>query len=199
MVMPYSPAANAKSVRSLAVAGVLLAVFSGGCSQTSQQPGTGATAAALNAKGVAAKDPKAAREWFQKAIAADSYYGPAYNNLGIVLLNEGEYFEAAKAFDQAIRNMPNNPEPRVNLGLVYEDADQLEKARDQYQQALTVAPESIDALQALTRVQVRLDRVDDRTVEAFRQIALRGTDAQWQSWAKSMLIRFAGSSDATQP
>lgn len=197
--MSYLSLAHRVIDRSSAAVAMVALICAGGCSQTSHQSDSPATAASLNTKGVISKDPAVAKAWFQKAIAADPYFGPAYSNLGIALLREADYFDAARAFDQAIRNMPNNPEPRVYLGLVYEDAGQLDKAVDKYQQALAVAPESIDALQALTRVQVKLDRVDEKTVEALRQVAMRGTDDEWKSWARQMLLRFGAAVDTTQP
>jgi tetratricopeptide (TPR) repeat protein len=169
---------------------VLLAALVAGCAQLPPAIKNTSAAASLNAKGIAANDPKQAKEFFQKALAADPYYGPAYNNLGVSLLNESQYFDAAKSFDQAIHLMPNDPEPRIHLGLVYENAGQYQNALEQYNQALVLAPESIDALQALTRVQVRLDQVDEKTVERLRMIAIRGTDATWQAWATRVLIRY---------
>ena len=87
------------------------------------------TAPAFNAKGIAAKDPAEAKRLFQQAIAVDRLYGPAYNNLGVVYLNEGNYYEAARAFDEAIKLMPGDPAPRLHLGVVYEDAGQFNVPR----------------------------------------------------------------------
>ncbi len=172
-----------------------------GCSTVPHDKSGSTTASELNAKGIAAKDPQQAKMFFQRAIAADPYDGPAYNNLGILFLNEGNYFEAAKCLDQALHLMPNDPAPRIHLGLVYENAGQFQNALAQYNQALALSPESMDALQAATRIQVRLDEVDEKTVEHLRTIAIRGTDVTWQSWATRVLIRFgdAVSPDTTMP
>ncbi len=160
-----------------------------GCLNPAHNKAGADSASDLNAKGVAAKDPKIAKGFFQRAIAADAYFGPAYNNMGIVYLDEENYFEAARCFDQAVHLMPNDPAPRIHLGIVYENAGQFQNALEQFSQALVLSPGSMDALEAVTRVQVRLENVDDKTVEHLRIIASRGSDATWQSWATRVLIR----------
>jgi tetratricopeptide (TPR) repeat protein len=151
------------------------------------------------AKGIAATDPREARRDFEKAVAADPLFGPAYNNLGVLDLNAGEYFDAAQNFDRAIKLMPYNAIPRIHLGLIYEEAGQLSNALDQFDQALELAHDSIDSLQADTRVRVRLELFTPQVVERLQTIAVHGTDETWRSWAQQVLIRYGHRAAASQP
>ena len=144
---------------------------------------------------MAAKEPGEAKNYFLQAVAADSLYGPAQNNLGIVLLNEGDYFGAATCFDKAIKLLPQDPEPRTNLGLVYEGAGQLRNAQNQLEQTLLVAPEHLPAIQALARVRVRIGVLDEKALTLLRTVAQRGTDPKWRDWARQQLLKHGVTGD----
>ena len=42
----------------------------------------------------------------------------------------------------------------------------------------------MECLQAVTRVQVKLERLDDKVFGHLREIAARGTDPTWRAWAE---------------
>lgn len=44
--------------------------------------------------------------------------------------------------------MPYNPDPRIHLGLIYEEAGQFHNVLEQFDQALEFAPDLADVLQA---------------------------------------------------
>jgi len=171
------------------MASCLLLVATVSC-QTTPKPATQPPAATLNAQGIAEKEPEKARQFFQKAITVDPFYGPAHTNLGIIYLKEGNYYQAAKAFDQAIKLMPNASQPRLYLGLVYEEVGELSNALEQLTHALKLAPDSMEHLQALTRVRVKLYQIDTYTLTCLRRIASQGTDESWRTWAKSLIIKY---------
>ncbi len=56
---------------------------------------------------------------FREAIAADPRFAPAHNNLGLVLLGKGEFYDAANAFKTASKIQPNAAEPIANLVRLY--------------------------------------------------------------------------------
>jgi hypothetical protein len=58
---------------------------------------------------------------------------------------------------------------------------------------LEVYPNHMPTMQALTRLQIRRNRTDDRTVEMLQEIALAGQTIAWREWAQRQLIR-AGAS-----
>lgn len=129
-----------------------------------------------------ATDPDAAEALLREAIAADPFCARARNNLGTILLARGDLFEAATEFDLARRLMPENPDPRINLGLTLEHAGRIDEALDAYTAALELSPTSLAAAQALARAQLRHARTDDRTDRLLADIALRAGPA-WRDWA----------------
>jgi tetratricopeptide (TPR) repeat protein len=176
----------------------LTALLGNGCGGPVERNASDTSAAALNRQGLAASDPLAARQLFTQATQIDPLYGPAFHNLGITLLRQGAYYQAATAFDTAIRLMPQNPAPRLYLGLVYEEAGQFPTAVDYYQQALELAPDDIETVQALTRTLVRLERVDATALAHLRRIAIQGTSDEWRLWAGHTLTRLGANETPLQ-
>ena len=86
-------------------------------------------------------DPARAEALLREALAADIFHGPAHNDLGVVFLERGELYEAAHEFAWAQKLMPGNPDPRINLALVMEQAGRIEDARAAYESVLEVSPE----------------------------------------------------------
>jgi len=133
-------------------------------------------------------DPHQAQALLRQAIEADQFFGPARNNLGVLLLNDGDLYGAAEEFDRARKLMPGHPDPRLNLGLALERGGKLEEALEAYASAIEVFPDHLPALQALAKLQVRSGRVDDSTQPMLQTIRVRG-DPAWSRWAREQLIR----------
>lgn len=129
-------------------------------------------------------DSDEAMRLLRLAIEADLFYGPAHNNLGVILLNRGQLYEAAEEFDWARRLMPGHPDPRVNLGIALERGGKVEDARDAYASAIEVYPGHLPAIQAMARLQLRTGFRTEETEELLHEIVLRGSE-EWRDWAKS--------------
>ena len=127
-------------------------------------------------------DPARAEVLLKEALAADLFYGPAHNNLGVLHLSRGELYEAASEFEWACKLMPGQPDPRVNLALVLESAGRTESALDAYATALEVSPGYLPAIQGLASLQLRTGQPDHRTPALLEEIAMRG-DETWRQWA----------------
>lgn len=128
-------------------------------------------------------DPARAESLLRAALDADLYNGPAHNNLGTLHLARGNLYEAASEFEWARKLMPGHPDPRLNLALTLERAGRTDEALATYATALEIHPEHIPTIQAMTRLQLRASRTDDRTPSMLDQIALRGETQQWRDWA----------------
>ena len=128
-------------------------------------------------------DPRRAEQLLRDALAADLYHGPSHNNLGVLLLQRGELYEAANEFEWARRLMPGHPDPRMNLALTLEKAGRVDEALAQYRRALEVHPGHRPTVQALTRLEVRAGRIDDQTLQRLKTISLEGEDEAWRRWA----------------
>lgn len=130
-----------------------------------------------------------AESLLREALAADLYHGPAHNNLGVVYLRQGRLYEAANEFEWARKLMPGNPDPRFNLALTLERAGRTGEALAMYGTALEVQEGHLPSMQALARLQVKGSRPDGRTDGLLREIALRGSSAEWRDWAQRELSR----------
>src|SRR5206468_5134085 len=74
----------------------------------------------------------------------------ARNNLGLALIYEKRYEEAADSLEQAVELEPVEAYMWNNLGMAYEQLDRLDDARDAYDKA--VAMDSDRASASLTRL-----------------------------------------------
>ncbi|WP_458789219.1 tetratricopeptide repeat protein [Adonisia turfae] len=170
------------------------AILAGGCRSASPSPYVDqppirrdtqrAQELAARAVEVMVEYPQRAEELLRDALAADLYHGPSHNNLGVLLLERGELYEAANEFEWARRLMPGHPDPRMNLALTLEKAGRVDEALAQYRRALEVHPGHRPTVQALTRLEVRSDRVTDETLRRLEIISLEGETEQWRSWAR---------------
>jgi Flp pilus assembly protein TadD len=133
-------------------------------------------------------DPTRAEELLRLALAADIFFGPAHNNLGVLFLSRGQLFEAASEFEWACKLMPGQPDPRVNLALTLESAGRTDGALDAYATALEVSPGYLPAIQGLASLQLRTGQADHRTPDLLEQIAMRG-DETWRMWAIGQIER----------
>jgi Flp pilus assembly protein TadD len=133
-------------------------------------------------------DPARAERLLREALAADIFFGPAHNNLGVLFLSRGQLFEAASEFEWACKLMPGQPDPRVNLALTLESAGRTEGALDAYATALEVSPGYLPAIQGLASLQLRTGQADHRTPDLLEQIAMRG-DETWRQWAVGHMQR----------
>lgn len=132
-------------------------------------------------------DAVAAEGLLRQALTADLYFGPAHNNLGVVYLLQGKLYEAAGEFEWARKLMPGHPDPRMNLALTLDTAGRTEDAIVEYNSALEVYPEHLPTIQALTRLQIRSGKRDERTPSHLSIIALQSNDTAWREWAKQQL------------
>ena len=156
----------------------------------SEQQRDVARALELNARAadMLQSDPEGAEALLREALTADLFCAPAHNNLGVVFLGQGKLYEAAGEFEWARKLLPGHPDPRVNLALVLESAGKVDEALASYEAALEVQPGYLPAIQGAARLAVREGREDERLAGWLREIAMRGTEPTWRSWAQQELV-----------
>lgn len=78
-----------------------------------------------------------AAKYYQKAIDQDPDYSEAYNALGVVYSKQKKWKEAIKAFNKALANkLYTTPHiPYVNLGDLYMEQKEYEKAAEAYRES----------------------------------------------------------------
>jgi tetratricopeptide (TPR) repeat protein len=134
-------------------------------------------------------DLSGAERLLREALAADLFFGPAHNNLGVVFLKQGKRYEAANEFEWAKKLMPAHPDPRVNLAMTLEEAGRVEDAIASYTAALEVYPGYLPAVQGIARLTVRSGGHDERLGSWLDAIAEQSNDPAWRSWATLELSR----------
>lgn len=129
----------------------------------------------------------AAEKELRVAVGADSFYGPAHNNLGSVYYQQKKYYQAACEYQLAAKIMPDNAAPLSNLGLVLETTGKVDEAIKCYQEALESQPNQVETIANLARAYVREGRKDDKTREALTAVVMRDHRPEWSSWARRQL------------
>ena len=160
------------------------------------------TAERLNRQGLKAVeegDLDDAERLFRQALEEDLYYAPAHNNLGLVLVQTTRHYEAAWEFDYATKLVPRALEPRGNLGLLYENVGQLDRAMVEYEAALEIEPENLVAMRHLARVMIKADRHDDRLKTILEKLLHVPGDTQWDAWVRGQVIRVGRPDGETSP
>ena len=71
---------------------------------------------------------KDARRLYQKALMLDEGHVHALNNLGVIGIQEGNYSEARKSLENAIRLKPEYVDPHYNLACLYAVKGEVKKS-----------------------------------------------------------------------
>lgn len=101
--------------------------------------------------------PKAIDEC-QKAIALDPDFGNPWNDIGVYLIEQDQLDEAIPYLVQAIgaKRYEARAFPHFNLGRVFLQRGEWDKAREQFQKALVIDPEYEAAREALELLEENL-------------------------------------------
>jgi len=128
--------------------------------------------------------PDRAADAFRRATCADVSYGAAHNNLGLVRVEQEKFYEAALEFAFAAKLMPNSCEPQMNLGRMYERLGWWKEAQQQYETALTLAPENVDALGRLARCEIQQGHPSQEAAKLLlARLAEQDEHPKWKAWA----------------
>lgn len=129
----------------------------------------------------------AAEKELKKALKADLFFGPAHNNLGLVYFHQKKYYLAAWEFQYASKLMPTSDNPRNNMGLLMETVSRLDEAAQWYDEALKVAPGSLEATANLARTRLRQGQKDQRTRTLLQDVVMKDPRPEWTLWATRQL------------
>jgi Tfp pilus assembly protein PilF len=130
-----------------------------------------------------------AERLLHESVNADVMYGPARSNLGLVYYHQGKLYAAAWEYENAIKLMPHQPEPRNNLGLVLEAAGKLTEATDAYARARELEPDNPEFIGNLARIRVKRNLFDDETRKLLKEVVFKDTRPEWVLWAKEKLAQ----------
>jgi len=129
-----------------------------------------------------AEDPADAIRLYRRAVSAWGDFPAAWNNLGVLYLEEARYMDAAEAFRTASERAPTDPRPVYNLGLTWERTRHMREAEELYRRALDRDPRYLPALRGVTHAQERLGEMDDRTLDRLRVALMLERDPKWRAY-----------------
>ncbi len=75
-----------------------------------------------------------------------------YNTLGVLYRKRGQYQEALRQYEKALKIHPDQPYVYYNMGRLYVDLEDLIRAKANFEKALALAPDFKDAREALDAI-----------------------------------------------
>ena len=144
-----------------------------------------------------ADDPTDAIRLYRRAVSAWDDFPAAWNNLGVLYLEEARYMDAAEAFRTASELAPTDPRPVYNLGLTWERTRHMREAEQLYRRALERDPRYLPALRGVTHAQERLGQIDDRTLDRLRVALMIERDPKWRHYFE--LRKLAAEAERQEP
>lgn len=118
---------------------------------------------------------------YKQAVSTYPELASAWNNLGVLMMEQMNYIDAVEAFKRAAEQSPNDPRPVSNIGLTYHKAGFDEKALTYYEQAMSIDPRWLDALRGATRANIRLRAYDPRAQAIVERGLLVDPDPEWRA------------------
>lgn len=126
---------------------------------------------------------------YRDALRVYDDFPAAWNNLGVLLMEQERYLEAADAFASASERAPSDPRPAFNLGLTWERASYLDEALDHYERALDRDPRYLPAIRGATRAEQTLGLATDESADRVRTALLIERDPVWRAFFEQQRIR----------
>jgi tetratricopeptide (TPR) repeat protein len=100
-------------------------------------------------------DPAAARPVFERVTVLDPTYGPAFQNLGLVCIDLGDFEAARSVLRRAVELEPQNANFLNALGIAFERDDCNDEARGLWRAALALDPRNGETWQNLGAMEWR--------------------------------------------
>jgi protein O-mannosyl-transferase len=116
---------------------------------------------------------------FASAISetpADYLYLSPYNELGVIMLRQGRYQEAAEHFSTVLEHSSSNPKTHYNLGLVFMETNRFEDAIRQFNKALELDNSHLPSLHYLGITYKSMGHYS-KAVQSFKKLLIHNPKA----------------------
>ena len=127
-----------------------------------------------------AEDPDEAIRLYRQAVTTWGDFPAAWNNMGVLLLEQGRYMDAAESFMTANERAGSDPRPFYNLGLTWERTRHLSEAAGYYSEALAIDGRFLPALRGALYAEDRLGITNETTLERLRVALMLEHDPEWR-------------------
>jgi len=126
---------------------------------------------------------------YRKALELDNTLYAAWNNMGQLLMAQGDYADAVSAYKIASGIELSDPRPEYNIGLVYQKVGWANDSYAHFKNAIERDPNYSPALRGLIRSAEMLGKGDTQILEYIRTAQLRETDEQWIAYLSTQYYR----------
>ena len=134
-------------------------------------------------------DPQRAIETYRRALGLDDTLHNAWNNLGTLLMDQGNYADAVAAFQVSADLMPADPRPHYNIGIAYQRNGWGEESFRHFSLALERDPSHLPSMRGFVRAAEMTGRADERIVRVINGALLRETDERWRDYLQRQRYR----------
>jgi Tfp pilus assembly protein PilF len=126
--------------------------------------------------------PEEAIALYRQAIETYRDLPPVWNNLGVLLINQHRYLDAAQAFVTASELSPADPRPLYNLGVTWERAGYLKDALRYYRKSLDRDFRYQQALRGAIHAERTLGMATEETLRRLKIALGQEQDDRWRMW-----------------
>ncbi|MBX3352187.1 MAG: tetratricopeptide repeat protein [Phycisphaeraceae bacterium] len=133
--------------------------------------------------------PQLAIASYQKAVEAYRDFPAAWNNMGVLMLREQRYLEAAECFANAQELAPQDPRPAFNLGLTWDKAGYPADAMTHYQTALQRDGKFLPALRGAAKAAWTLRRYNESSLDIVKMALMLEREPRWRDWLELQSVR----------
>ncbi len=126
---------------------------------------------------------------YRKSLELNQKFYPSWNNMGQLLMSEGNFNDAVSAFRIASGLELEDPRPEYNIGLVYQKLGWEEDAFEHFQTALEREPHFIPALRGIIKSANALGLGNEQIMEYIRTAQLHDSDEAWRDYFRKQHYR----------
>src|SRR3989304_578239 len=126
-----------------------------------------------------------AKELFLKVIDAGHRFADVYNKLGLIFCNNGEYEQAVKYFEEALKIHPTYTEGSLNLSVTYNELGKYDKAREVFSKAAESAESEAKGIDPF--VKGKLANLHFNTGEIYHELGL--LDEALSEYTRALSLR----------
>jgi len=151
----------------------------------------------LVALGVSAQesnDLDTALVYYKRSLELNPNAVVPWHNLGLVLMEQGHYLDAAAALKRAaeVNPDPHDARPFASLGLLYYKAGFAEQSLEYYTMSLERDPNWLPSLRGTALSAAKLNKSDQRLADVMRRGLMIETDPKWRDVFERQRLRVEG-------
>lgn len=137
-------------------------------------------------------------EQYREALLLSSEMPDAWNNMGVQLMEMGDYLAASEAFTFAIQQSPTDPRPCENMGIVYDRTGWPQEAIKYFDMALERSPNYLPALRGAIKCAHQLGEANEVRLAQVRRALMIETEPGNREFFEREVLRISGRLDQTR-